>query len=76
IAEIARRHGLKIVEDAAQSIGSSYRGRMSGALGDVGCFSLHPLKNLNAAGDGGLLATDDDALAERVMRLRNHGMSD
>ena len=76
IADIARRHGLKIIEDAAQSIGSGYHGRMSGALGDIGCFSLHPLKNLNAAGDGGLLASDDDAVAERVMRLRNHGMSD
>ena len=76
IADIAKRHGLKIVEDAAQSIGSTYHGRMSGALGDIGCFSLHPLKNLNAAGDGGLLATNDDAVAERVMRLRNHGMSD
>lgn len=76
ITDIARRHGLKIIEDAAQSIGSAYHGRVSGALGDVGCFSLHPLKNLNAAGDGGLLATDDDAVAARVTRLRNHGMSD
>jgi dTDP-4-amino-4,6-dideoxygalactose transaminase len=76
ITAIAGRHGLKIVEDAAQSIGSTYHGRHSGALGDVGCFSLHPLKNLNAAGDGGLLVTDDDAVATRVARLRNHGMSD
>jgi len=49
---------------------------MSGALGDVGCFSVHPLKNLNAAGDGGFLATNDPAVANRVKLLRNHGMSD
>ena len=76
ISAIARSHGLKIIEDAAQSIGSVYHGKMSGALGDAGCFSLHPLKNLNAAGDGGFLATDDANVAARVQRLRNHGMSD
>jgi len=76
ISKIARDHGLAIVEDAAQSIGSRYRGRFSGGLGDVGCFSLHPLKNLNAAGDGGILTTDDDTIADRVRRLRNHGMQD
>jgi dTDP-4-amino-4,6-dideoxygalactose transaminase len=76
IAKIAKEYGLAIVEDAAQSIGSRYRGRFSGALGDIGCFSLHPLKNLNAAGDGGFLTTDDDAIADRVRRLRNHGMQD
>ena len=76
IWDIARRHGLKIIEDAAQSIGSVYHGKMSGSLGDAGCFSLHPLKNLNAAGDGGFLATDDADVATRVQRLRNHGMSD
>ena len=76
ISQLAKDHGLAIVEDAAQSIGSRYRGRFSGALGDVGCFSLHPLKNLNAAGDGGVLTTNDDAIADRARRLRNHGLSD
>jgi dTDP-4-amino-4,6-dideoxygalactose transaminase len=76
IGEIAARHGLKVVEDAAQSIGSSLRDRASGTWGDVGAFSLHPLKNLNAAGDAGFLTTPHAAVAERVRRLRNHGQSD
>jgi dTDP-4-amino-4,6-dideoxygalactose transaminase len=76
ISAIAHQHGLRIVEDAAQSAGSSYHGKMSGALGDIGCFSLHPLKNLNAAGDGGFLTTNDPATAARVSLLRSHGMSD
>ena len=73
---IARRHGLAVVEDAAQSVGSRYRGRLSGTLGDAGCFSAHPLKNLNACGDAGFLLTDRDDVAERVRLLRNHGMID
>ncbi len=76
IAEIAARHGVKVIEDAAQAIGSAYRGRRSGALGDLGCFSAHPLKNLNAAGDAGFVTTDDAAVAERIARLRNHGLAD
>ena len=71
---LAERHGLAIVEDAAQSIGSRYDGKASGSLGDVGCFSAHPLKNLNAAGDAGFLVTDRDEVAERVRLLRNHGL--
>lgn len=74
ILEIAERHGLWIVEDAAQSIGSRYDGRTSGSFGRVGCFSTHPLKNLNACGDGGFLTTDDEAVAEAVRALRNHGL--
>jgi len=73
---VARRHGIKIVEDAAQSIGSLYHGRNAGIFGDVGCFSMHPLKNLNAAGDAGFLTTSDAAVAARVRKLRNHGMID
>lgn len=76
IGRIARRHGLAVIEDAAQSMGSRYGGRMSGALGTVGCFSAHPLKNLNAVGDAGFLTTDDAAVAARVRRLRNHGLAD
>ena len=76
IMEIAERHGIFVVEDAAQSIGSSFDGKMSGAYGHVGCFSTHPLKNLNACGDGGFITTNNPALAEAVMSMRNHGMLD
>jgi dTDP-4-amino-4,6-dideoxygalactose transaminase len=76
IGRIAADHRLAIVEDAAQAMGSRYHDRPSGSLGDVGCFSTHPLKNLNACGDGGVLTTDDDAVAEHVRLLRNHGLVD
>ena len=76
IAAIAHRHGLFIIEDAAQSIGSRYAGQPSGSIGNVGCFSTHPLKNLNACGDGGILTTNDDNVAERVRLMRNHGLVD
>lgn len=76
IMDIARRHGLRVVEDAAQSMGSRYQERHAGTFGDIGCFSAHPLKNLNAAGDAGFLLTGDAAVAERVRRLRNNGMID
>lgn len=76
INEIARRHGLAVIEDAAQSIGSLYDGRPSGSLGDVGCFSAHPLKNLNACGDAGFLTTDRDEVAEFARHYRNHGLID
>ncbi len=74
IMEIAERHGLQVVEDAAQSVGSRYDDRTSGSFGRVGCFSTHPLKNLNACGDGGFLTTDDDEIAEAVRAARNHGL--
>ena len=73
---IADSYGLAVIEDAAQAIGSRYDGRMAGAFGDVGCFSAHPLKNMNAAGDAGFLTTDDDAVAEKVRLYRNIGLSD
>ena len=76
IMEIANRHGLIVIEDAAQAIGSMYRGRLSGSFGHFGCFSAHPLKNLNALGDGGFVTTNDKAAAERMRRLRAHGMVD
>lgn len=76
IMEIAGRHGLVVIEDAAQAIGSLYKGRMSGSIGHFGCFSAHPLKNLNALGDGGFVATSDKAAATRMRRLRAHGMAD
>jgi dTDP-4-amino-4,6-dideoxygalactose transaminase len=76
IAAIARQHGLAVIEDAAQSIGSRYHDRLAGTLGDIGCFSAHPLKNLNACGDAGFLITNRPDLAERARRLRNHGLID
>jgi len=74
IMEIADEHGLVVIEDAAQAVGSRYDGRAAGAIGQFGCFSTHPLKNLNAAGDGGFITTDDDDAAARLRRLRNHGL--
>jgi dTDP-4-amino-4,6-dideoxygalactose transaminase len=76
IQAIADKHGLMIIEDAAQSVGSRYQGKVSGSFGKVGCFSGHPLKNLNACGDAGFLTTNDEQIVNRVKRLRNHGMSD
>ncbi len=76
LKEIAGRHNLALIEDAAQAIGSMYHGKHAGAIGDFGCFSAHPLKNLNAMGDGGFLTTDRDDIKERVVRLRNHGLID
>jgi dTDP-4-amino-4,6-dideoxygalactose transaminase len=74
LREIARRHGLKIVEDAAQAIGAEYRGKRAGSLADAGCFSLHPLKTLNACGDGGAVTTDDEDLYRKLVQLRNIGL--
>lgn len=76
IAALAAEHGLLVVEDAAQAHGASYRGRRVGGLGDAAAFSFYPTKNLGALGDGGAVTTDDDALADRVRRLRNYGMVD
>ncbi|MCK4403462.1 MAG: DegT/DnrJ/EryC1/StrS family aminotransferase [candidate division Zixibacteria bacterium] len=73
ITEIARKHNLKVVEDAAQAIGAKYKGRKAGTLGDFGCFSFFPSKNLGAAGDGGMVVTDDLEMAELLRMLRVHG---
>lgn len=72
IQDIARRHGLAVIEDAAQTIGSRFRGKLAGTFGDVGVFSFHGAKTLTT-GEGGMLVTDDDALFERVQVLRDHG---
>ena len=74
INAIAARHGLRVIEDACQAIGAEYRGRRAGGLADVACFSFYPTKNLGGFGDGGLLTTDDDAVAERLRLLHLHGM--
>jgi dTDP-4-amino-4,6-dideoxygalactose transaminase len=73
IKEIARRRALYVVEDAAQAHGAEYQGVRTGALGDVGCFSFYPAKNLGAYGDGGAVTTNSAAIAERIERLRDHG---
>ena len=75
ISSIAEKHGVAIIEDAAQSFASQYEGKPSGSFGRAGCFSAHPLKNLNAAGDAGFVTTNDRALAERLRLLRNHGLA-
>lgn len=74
ILDIAEIHGLAVVEDACQAIGAEYKGRRAGAIGDYGCFSFFPSKNLGGAGDGGMVVLRDAEKAERVRRLRNHGM--
>jgi len=74
ILKIAARHGIAVVEDAAQAIGAAYKGRPAGAMGTVGCFSFFPSKNLGALGDAGLLTTNDAALARKAALLRTHGM--
>jgi len=74
IGEIAARRGVAVVEDAAQAIGATYKGRPAGAIGLCGCFSFFPSKNLGAFGDAGLVTTNDDAFAKRARLLRTHGM--
>jgi dTDP-4-amino-4,6-dideoxygalactose transaminase len=73
ILDIAKRHGLFVIEDAAQAIGSEFAGRRAGSMGDVGCFSFFPSKNLGGVGDGGLVTCRDPALHARMTQLRNHG---
>lgn len=73
ILEVAARHKLPVIEDAAQAIGAEDGARRAGSMGSMGCFSFYPTKNLGGAGDGGMLTTDDDALAARLRRLRVHG---
>lgn len=73
IMEIARRHGLKVVEDAAQAIGCVYHGRKIGTTADLSCFSFYPTKNLGGMGDGGMVTTDDDDLNTILLALREHG---
>jgi len=73
LAQIARKHKLLLVEDAAQAHGAKYKGRRAGSLGDAAAFSFYPTKNLGAIGDGGAVTTNDPALADRVRVLRNYG---
>ncbi|MEJ5378461.1 MAG: DegT/DnrJ/EryC1/StrS family aminotransferase [bacterium] len=73
IKEIALRHGIKVIEDAAQAHGARYKGARAGSLGDAAGFSFYPGKNLGAFGDGGAVTTNDDSLANRIRALRNYG---
>ncbi|MEA3393336.1 MAG: DegT/DnrJ/EryC1/StrS family aminotransferase [Pseudomonadota bacterium] len=73
IGAFAREHGLKVVEDCAQSHGAKLGGQMTGTFGDAGCFSFYPTKNLGAIGDAGAIVTNDDALADRLRHIRNYG---
>ena len=70
---IAKAHGLYVIEDAAQAFGSGYKERKAGALGDIGCFSFYPTKNLGGCGDGGMVVTDDERLSTALLAFKEHG---
>jgi dTDP-4-amino-4,6-dideoxygalactose transaminase len=74
VVRLAQKHGLKIIEDNAQAIGAMQGARSTGSFGDMACISFYPTKNLGAAGDAGMIVTNDDALAERLRAVRAHGM--
>ena len=73
IMKIAKHHHISVIEDACQAIGTEYNGKRVGAIGDIGCFSFFPSKNLGAFGDAGLVVTNEKKLYESIKRLRNHG---
>ena len=75
IMEIGVRHGIPVIEDAAQAIGAEYAGRQAGTIGTIGCISFYPSKNLGGMGDGGMMTTNDEDVAARLRRLRVHGSS-
>jgi dTDP-4-amino-4,6-dideoxygalactose transaminase len=74
VIEVGKRYGLHVIEDACQAIGADYRGKRAGGIGDIGCFSFFPSKNLGGYGDSGLVTCNDTELAEKCSLLRNHGM--
>ena len=74
IIDISKKYKIPVIEDCAQSIMSKFQNKMSGSWGDVGCFSAHPLKNLNAIGDGGYLTTNNIEIYKKIRSLRTHGM--
>ena len=74
IYEISKSYNIPVIEDAAQAIGSTYKNKKAGSLGEIGCFSTHPLKNLNAMGDGGFLTTNSKKHFEICKLYRNHGL--
>ena len=76
ILRISKKFNIPVIEDGAQSILSKYKNRFSGSWGKIGCFSTHPLKNLNASGDGGFLTTNNEKIYKTIRNLRSHGMED
>jgi dTDP-4-amino-4,6-dideoxygalactose transaminase len=76
IIEMAERFNIRIIEDCAQAHGAAYFGKRVGSLGDIGCFSFYPTKNLGGIGDGGIITTSDDAIAEKLKTLREYGWKD
>jgi dTDP-4-amino-4,6-dideoxygalactose transaminase len=76
INAIAKKRGLIVIEDAAQAIGAEYKGRRAGSLGDIGCFSFFPSKNLGGYGDGGMITTQSDEVADLLISLREHGQTE
>lgn len=76
IIYVAKKHGIPVVEDACQAVLAEYKGKCAGTIGTCGAFSLHPLKNLNVWGDGGMIATNDESLYKWIKQYRNHGMRD
>src|SRR5690606_38307828 len=74
VLAISKKHKLFVIEDFAQSIGAKYKNRQAGSMGDLGATSFYPTKNLGAAGEGGLITTNDDALADKIKIMRVHGM--
>jgi dTDP-4-amino-4,6-dideoxygalactose transaminase len=74
LGRLAQASNLPVIEDAAQAIGAEYNGHRAGSIGQIGCLSFYPTKNLGGAGDGGMLTTNDDAIADRLQLLRGHGM--
>ncbi len=74
INEVATEHNLKVIEDACHALQGEYKNKRCGGLSDIGCFSFHPLKNLNVWGDGGIITTNSDILSEKLRLLRNHGL--
>ena len=75
LMEIAEKHGLYVIEDACQAHGAKYRNAKVGSIGDIGCFSFYPTKNLGAYGDGGMLTTSNKELADKLIKMRNYGQS-
>ena len=74
INKIAKKYKLKVIEDSCHAILAKYKGKIAGNLSDLGCFSMHPLKNLNVWGDGGFITTDNKSYYKKLMLLRNHGL--
>jgi dTDP-4-amino-4,6-dideoxygalactose transaminase len=74
LLEVAKKHNIYLIEDCAQAVGAEYKGKRVGGFGITGCFSLHPLKNLSASGDGGVITTNDEKIYNYLLKARNHGL--